>query len=96
MPQIVIEKNVMVPMRDGVMLATDIYRMKGAFPCPVLVLRTPYNKDIMAASNDIFDIFRAVQFGYVVIMQDVRGRFASEGTFTPHVQEHHPGAYYSW
>lgn len=88
MAQICIEKNVMVPMGDGVRLATDIYRLKDAPPAPVLFTRTPYNKEILAAAgNDIFDIFRAVNNGYVVVTQDVRGRFASKGAFRPHVQE---------
>ncbi len=77
----------MVPMRDGVQLATDIYRLDGAAPTPVLVVRTPYNKDHMVAHGDTFDILRAVQAGYTVVTQDVRGRYASEGSFTPHVQE---------
>jgi putative CocE/NonD family hydrolase len=87
MTTILIEKNVMVPMRDGVQLATDIYRLEGASPTPVLVVRTPYNKDGLAGGGDIFDILRAVQAGYTVIAQDVRGRYASEGMFNPHVQE---------
>ena len=41
----------------------------------------------MVTGNDIFDILRAVQAGYTVVAQDVRGRYASEGTFNPHVQE---------
>jgi putative CocE/NonD family hydrolase len=87
MKTILIEKNIMVPMRDGVQLATDIYRLEGASPTPVLVVRTPYNKDGLVAGGDIFDILRAVQAGYTVVAQDVRGRYASEGTFNPHVQE---------
>jgi putative CocE/NonD family hydrolase len=87
MTTILIDKNVMVPMRDGVKLATDIYRLEGAAPTPVLVARTPYSKDHMVAAGDIFDILRAVQAGYTVVAQDVRGRYASEGTFNPHVQE---------
>jgi predicted acyl esterase len=39
----------MVPMRDGVQLATDVYRLDGAPPAPVLVVRTPYNKDHVIA-----------------------------------------------
>jgi putative CocE/NonD family hydrolase len=84
---VLIEKSIMVPMRDGVQLATDIYRLEGASPTPVLVARTPYNKDRMVAGGDIFDILRAVQAGYTVVAQDVRGRYASEGMFNPHVQE---------
>lgn len=87
MADISIEKNLMVAMRDGVKLATDIYRLEGTSPTPVLVVRTPYNKDRMVAWGDIFDILRAVQAGYAVVAQDVRGRYASEGIFTPHVQE---------
>jgi putative CocE/NonD family hydrolase len=84
---ILIEKSIMVPMRDGVKLVTDIYRLEGASPTPVLVVRTPYNKDQMVTHSDMFDIMRAVQAGYTVVAQDVRGRYASEGTFNPHVQE---------
>lgn len=87
MPTILIEKNVMVAMRDGVQLATDIYRLEGVPPTPVLVVRTPYNKDNLLAGGDTFNILRAVQAGYTVVAQDVRGRYASEGTFKPHVQE---------
>jgi len=87
MIRILIEKNLMVPMRDGMKLATDVYRLDGAGPTPVLVVRTPYNKDGLAGGRDVFDIVRAVQAGYTVVAQDVRGRYASEGIFNPHVQE---------
>ena len=87
MSTILIEKNIMVPMRDGVQLATDIYWLEGASPTPVLVARTPYNKDGLAGGGEPFDILRAVQAGYTVVAQDVRGRYASEGAFNPHFQE---------
>jgi putative CocE/NonD family hydrolase len=74
-------------MRDGLKLVTDIYRREGTAPTPALVARTPYNKDGMLAGGDTFDILRAVQAGYTVVTQDVRGRYASEGTFNPHMQE---------
>ncbi|MBK9124868.1 MAG: CocE/NonD family hydrolase [Chloroflexi bacterium] len=89
MTTITIEKNIMVPMRDGVLLATDVYRLGGAAPAPVLVARTPYNKDGDLVRS--LDVMRAVQAGYVVVVQDVRGRYASEGTFTPHIQEINDG-----
>jgi predicted acyl esterase len=63
MATILIDKNTMVPMRDGVQLATDIYRLEGASLRPVLVVRTPYNKDHLVAGGDVFDIMRAVQAG---------------------------------
>ncbi len=87
MTTILIDKTVMVPMRDGVRLATDIYRLEGAGRTPVLVVRTPYNKEDLVVGSDTFNILQAVQAGYTVVAQDVRGRYASEGTFNPHVQE---------
>jgi uncharacterized protein len=72
---IVIDKDVMVPMTDGVRLATDVFRLQEAPPSPVLLVRTPYGKDQMIiGGSDSFDILRAVQAGYVAVAQDVRGR----------------------
>src|SRR5579875_2302259 len=75
-----IERDVMVPMRDGVKLATDVYRparngigVEGKFPA--ILMRTPYNKTLRGASAAPY--FAA--HGYVVVMQDVRGRYNSEG-----------------
>lgn len=84
MHRINIEKNMMVSMRDGVKLATDVYRQETGASTPTLVTRTPYNKDGIL---NVFDVMRAVQAGYVVVVQDVRGRYASEGTFNAHFQE---------
>lgn len=97
MATILIDKNVMVSMRDGVRLATDVYRPEGAAPLPVLVMRTPYDKEGAAAGSDVFDILRAVQAGYAVVVQDVRGRYASEGAFNPMFQETADGVdAYAW
>jgi uncharacterized protein len=74
---VAIERDVMIPMRDGVKLATDIYRpsdMSG--PRPAILIRTPYNKQGNANAGNIF-----ASNGYVVVAQDVRGKFASEGEF---------------
>ena len=80
---VAVTKNVMVAMRDGVRLATDIYLparngvpVEGKFP--VILERTPYTKERPAASNRVF-----VAHGYVVVCQDVRGRYASEGRWRP-------------
>src|SRR5690349_1311559 len=92
MATILIDKNVMVPMRDGMRLATDVYRLDTAPPAPVLLARTPYDKEHALAGTGVpFDILRAVQAGYTVVIQDVRGRFASEGIFNPHFQEVYDG-----
>ena len=87
MENILIEKNVLVPMRDGVKLATDIFRLHQSQSAPVLMVRTPYNKEYILAGESTFSVMRAVQSGYVVVVQDVRGRYASEGEFNPHAQE---------
>jgi putative CocE/NonD family hydrolase len=81
----------MVPLRDGVQLATDVYRLEDDAPTPVLLARTPYDKEQIVAGGDTFNVFRAVQAGYVVVVQDVRGHYASEGLFNPHRQETQDG-----
>jgi len=80
----------MVPMRDGVHLAADVYRpaRAGAFvdtPLPALLERTPYSKDASdrVEANGIWYAER----GYAVVLQDVRGRYRSEGTFSFLTQE---------
>jgi uncharacterized protein len=83
---IVLESNVSVRMRDGVTLRADIYRPAGAGRFPVLLERTPYNKDGEAS----FAVAAAGR-GYVVIIQDVRGRYASEGEWYPFKYESNDG-----
>src|SRR5580692_11256066 len=78
-----ISKNVMIPMRDGVRLATDIYRPlqrngdAETMPMPVILTRTPYDK-----SNPVMQVEPVGNFfaahGYAVAIQDVRGRGESE------------------
>jgi uncharacterized protein len=84
-------KNVMVAMRDGVKLAADIYRptengqvIDSKFP--VILMRTPYNKDDAGQIANAF-----VPHGYVVVLQDVRGRYKSEGHWRPLVDDPHDG-----
>jgi putative CocE/NonD family hydrolase len=78
---VVVERNVMVPMRDGVKLATDIVRPKGEGRFPVILSRTPYGKKVGGA----------VRGGKIVAVQDVRGRYASEGEFYPFKHDPHDG-----
>jgi len=80
---IVTSQNVMVPMRDGARLATNLYRpgvngvpVTGKFP--VILERTPYDKD----HSEYWPLY-FVPRGYVVVTQDVRGRYASEGRWRP-------------
>jgi putative CocE/NonD family hydrolase len=81
-PQIVVEKNVAMKTRDGVTLRADIYRPAGDGSFPVLLTRTPYNKDNFAAFGQ-----KGVARGFMVVAQDVRGRFASEGEWYPFKHE---------
>jgi len=81
----VTEKKVAVPMRDGVVLRADVLRPKGKGPFPVLVYRTPYGKE--NALGDYTTFVHAVDRGYAVVVQDVRGRYDSAGDFVPYQQE---------
>lgn len=64
-----------VAMRDGVRLATSVFLPREAGPHPTILIRTPYNKDGMAALGEA-----SARSGYSVVIQDTRGRYASEGT----------------
>jgi len=86
-----IEYDVPVPMRDGVVLRADIYRPEGEGPWPVIVARTPYGK------TDHYELqflepLLAARRGFIAVVQDVRGRYASEGEFLPLVNEATDGA----
>jgi uncharacterized protein len=83
------EQDVAVPMRDGVVLRADVLRPEEVGPFPVLVYRTPYGKK--EALNDYTTFRHAVQRGYAVVVQDVRGRYASAGEFRPYQNEGHDG-----
>lgn len=77
-----VERNVMVPMRDGIRLATDLYFPEGEDKkLPAILIRTPYNKDLEYERKWPGPYMFAEQ-GYVVAVQDTRGRFRSEGEFT--------------
>mgnify|MGYP003579422666 CR=1 FL=1 len=74
---VAVERSFMVPMRDGVKLATDIYRPTDLTgPLPAILIRTPYNKQGSAGAGNLF-----ASHGYVVVIQDVRGKFESEGQY---------------
>ena len=81
----VVDQKVMMPMRDGIRLATDIYRPKGPGRYPVILSKTPYNfnqwidgKEMIRQYEAAYD---AVKRGYVYIVQNERGRFFSEGVW---------------
>ena len=86
-----VQKDLQGPMRDGVHLATDVYRPAGDGPHPTIVSRLPYDKELPVV-NFSFDTMRAARSGYAVVVQDTRGRYGSEGTFTPFAHEAADGA----
>ena len=88
--EIVVQKDVPARMRDGVTLVSDVYRPAGDGEYPVLLTRLPYGKD-MPRDPTYFDPIKAARAGYIVVVQDVRGRFASGGDFTPFVNEYEDG-----
>ena len=69
---------VMVPMSDGVRLATDVYLPKGEGPFPVIFVKTPYNFNKLQGSGLDWAI-EAVEHGYAYVVQNERGRYYSEG-----------------
>ncbi len=84
--QVRIRKNLMMPARDGVRLATDVYLPDGELepkgPFPTILIRTPYSKAGMTETAEFF-----VKHGFAVVTQDVRGRYSSEGEFYIYVNE---------
>ena len=85
----VTEKDVAVRMRDGMVLRADILRPRQEGRFPVLVYRTPYGKD--SALKDYTTFEHAVEHGYAVVVEDVRGRYASAGEFRPYENEGRDG-----
>ncbi len=79
----VIDQKVMMPMRDGIRLATDIYRPKTDEKVPVIFSRTPYNfnswRDGEFRGRTLQRALEAVKRGYAYVVQNERGRFFSEG-----------------
>ena len=79
----VIEQKVMVPMRDGVRLATDIFRPRVDEPVPIVLSRTPYNfnwwRDGQLTARTLERALDVVRRGYAYVVQNERGRFFSEG-----------------
>ena len=85
---IIIERDVMVSMRDGVRLATDVYRPDDGARHPVLMNGHPYDNDHFLCTHELlFSPLVAAQRGYAVVVQEARGRAGSEGTWRPYGDE---------
>ena len=83
---VIVERNVPAKMRDGVVLKADIFRPRADGKYPVLLQRTPYDKNNSGSFG-----MKAAARGYVVVLQDVRGRYASEGEWYPFRHESQDG-----
>lgn len=79
-----VEKDLMIPMRDGVALATDLFLPDGG-PAPVLLVRMAYDKNVFEkmAIGMLPSTLSFVEAGYAVVWQDCRGSFGSDGTYRP-------------
>lgn len=79
----IIDQKVMMPMRDGIRLSTDIYRPKGNKKVPIIFSRTPYNFNTWQNEKEVFRTmeraYEAIKHGYAYVVQNERGRYFSEG-----------------
>lgn len=88
--EVAVEQDVEVVMRDGTVLFADVYRPVGLKLGPVLLVRTPYNKASALTGVYAHPIWYA-RFGYIVVVQDTRGRWKSEGEWYPFRHEEDDG-----
>ncbi|HEX3101561.1 MAG TPA: CocE/NonD family hydrolase, partial [Pyrinomonadaceae bacterium] len=81
----VVDRKVMVPMRDGKRMAADVYRPKAPGQYPIIFSRTPYNFNFwdvrLGAPRDMTSILDAVKRGYAYVVMNERGHFFSEGNY---------------
>ena len=85
-----IDRDIPMKMRDGIILKADVIRPDDSDKHPAVVVRTPYDKG-PSTRSDFFSPFDAAFAGYAVVIQDTRGRFASEGEFTAGMPEGEDG-----
>lgn len=86
--------DVRIPAPDGVLLASDLYQAVTDEACPTLLIRTPYGRNASGGLFSAATAFCARRFaerGYHVLVQDVRGRYDSQGEFMPYVHEREDG-----
>ncbi|MEE6177712.1 CocE/NonD family hydrolase [Mycobacterium sp. 050134] len=83
MHDVTVEHSVAAPMRDGVVLRADVYRPVPAGPWPVLLTRLPYGKHLPGPLRSFVDPLGLARGGFIVVVQDTRGRFTSDGDWEP-------------
>jgi uncharacterized protein len=90
-PAVTVERDCPMTTRDGVTLRADVYRPEEAErECPVLLMRTPYDKQWAHDGSYLHPVWYVRQ-GFIVVVQDTRGRYASDGDFAPFVHEPEDG-----
>lgn len=86
MLDVTVEHNTPATMRDGTVLRADVYRPTTGGPWPVLLTRMPYNKNLPMLAGLLDAVGKARQ-GFLVVVQDTRGRYASDGEWEPWTSE---------
>jgi hypothetical protein len=82
MVDVTVEQDVPATMRDGTVLRADVYRPATGGPWPVLLARLPYGKNVPATAA-FLDPLGMARRGFIIVIQDTRGRFASDGEWEP-------------
>ncbi|HEY6305160.1 MAG TPA: CocE/NonD family hydrolase [Candidatus Angelobacter sp.] len=80
--EVQVDRGVSVPMRDGIKLSADVYRPQGVEKAPIILVRTPYKKEMAELQARFY-----ARRGYVYAVEDCRGRFGSGGVWEPFVNE---------
>lgn len=89
MTDVEIDYDVEAVMRDGTVLRADVYRSANAGPRPAFLMRTPYGK--RAVNFSFLDVLGTLSRGFIVVVQDTRGRGASEGEWLPWLHDGQDG-----
>ena len=89
--EVIREDDLAMTTRDGVVLRADVYRPAVSGSYPVLLRRTPYGKRFNDLAADFSEAHYFASHGYVVVVQDTRGRFTSEGAWYPFIYEARDG-----
>lgn len=86
--RVLVEKDVPIPLRDGVTTYADVYRALDGPPAPVVLVRTPYDKEVSTGAVGVVPQWlKLAERGYAVVVQDVRGRASAAGVFYPFANE---------
>lgn len=86
--RIIVDQDAKIPMRDGTLLDCDVYRMEGAEPRPVMLMKAPYdNKQFWGIHSQIISPYVMAQKGFVAVVAEDRGREASEGLWRPYLDD---------